>query len=430
MNSREACAQYFKQHKGWERCFALMRKKWESLGRTGGRIVLENCTQEERQAIGRMMGRAYREENVEISLSDFEDMLQTTRFAPTKLHELLEEYFGCAINSNQDKKKEKQKQREEFFGGCMNFFAGRQEPESVPVLNWIAGIQDNQRNTYTSLLRESHNEAEAAKKMVCMTGEALIKCLQSTEEIPIAVLAAAVSGNPHYLDRGCTTGNLFMQGLCFLQDKEYPQSSLEWKDRLLCAHILPDDISSMVTVLGIHLQIADRMHPAVEAFCDMREPVVLTALNLKNATGARADGNRAYVVENEMVFTYLADKLRDRNISLLCTSGQLRNCALELLQLLVENDTEIYYSGDMDPEGMGIADRLWQKYPEKIHIWRMYSDDYLKAVSREKIDDRSLAMLRKLKNPTLQDTAIHILKKKKAAYQENILTDLLQDFLR
>lgn len=430
MSSREECAQYFKQNKGWERCFTLMRKKWESLGRTGGKIVLQKITQEERQAIGKMMGRVYWEENVEISLSDFENMLQTTRFAPIMLHELLEEYFGCVIKSNQDKKKEKQQQREEFFGSCMEFFARREEPESVCILNWIAGIQDNQRKTYTFLLREAHSDEEAAKKMVCMTGDALIKSLRSTEDIPLAVLAASVSENPHYLDRGCTTGNLFMQGLCFLQDKEYPQSSLEWKDRLLCAHILPDDISSMVSVLGVHLQIAGTMHPAVEAFCNMREPVVLTALNLKKATGARADGNRAYVVENEMVFTYLADKVRDRNISLLCTSGQLRNCALELLQLLAENDTEIYYSGDMDPEGMGIADRLWQKHPEKTHIWRMSSDDYLKAISREEIDDRSLAMLGKLKNPKLQDTAAHILKKKRAAYQENILMDLLKDILQ
>lgn len=429
MNSRKECAQYFKQLRDWERCFVLMRKKWESLGRTGGRIVLENSTARERQAIGKVMGRVYWEERIEISLPDFEKMLQKTRFAPITLQELLEEYFDCEIKSNQDRKKEKQEQRREFFERCMNFFSEREEPESIRIQDWIAGIRDNQRNTYASLLRESHNDEEEARSMVCITGEALIKSLRRTEDIPLAVLAAEVSGNPHYLDRGCTIGNLFMQGLCFLLDKEYPQTSLEWKERLLCAHILPDDISSMVTVLGVHLQIADGWHPAVEAFCNMREPVILTALNLKNAIGARTDGKRAYVVENEMVFTFLADKLRNSNIALLCTSGQLRNSASELIQLLVENDTEIYYSGDMDPEGMGIADRLWQRYPKKIHVWRMSPEDYINAISTVPIDSRSLAMLNKLKNPKLQDTANHIWKEKRAAYQENILEDLWKDIL-
>lgn len=218
-----------------------------------------------------------------------------------------------------------------------------------------------------------------------------------------------------------------MQGLCFGQNKEFPKISAEWKERLLCAGILPDDISSMVTVLGIHLQMAEGLHPGVEEFCQRREALVLTALNLKTAAGAWVSGKRAYVVENEMVFTYLAERLGDDSPALLCTSGQLRNAAFDLLQLLVDSGTQIYYSGDMDPEGMGIADRLWQRYSGRIHIWRMSPYDYDKAVSNEAIDDKSLAMLKGLKNPQLQHTAEKVLKTQRAAYQENILEELLKD---
>lgn len=424
MNKAKECAQYFRQQKEWNRCFQLLRRKWESLGKAGGKIVLNDCTPGERRAIGKMMGKVYWEEKVVFSLADFEKMLQMTRFAPITLHELLEEYFGTAIKAKQDVQEEKKQKKADFFQECRACF--RAEKEKL-VWDWLLHMEMHQSYGYSQLLRELGKDEAAAYKMMQLVGEAVISAQYEAEDIPIAVLAAKVSGNPHYLDRGSTAGNLFMQGLCFGQNKEFPKISAEWKERLLCAGILPDDISSMVTVLGIHLQMAEGLHPGVEEFCQRREALVLTALNLKTAAGAWVSGKRVYVVENEMVFTYLAERLRDDSPALLCTSGQLRNAALDLLQLLVDSGTQIYYSGDMDPEGMGIADRLWQRYPGRIHIWRMSPYDYDKAVSNEAIDDRSLAILKGLKNPQLQHTAEKVLKTQRAAYQENILEELLKD---
>ena len=45
-----------------------------------------------------------------------------------------------------------------------------------------------------------------------------------------------------------------MNVLCFLQQKKYPDSALAWKQRLAAASVLPDNISSQVTVYGIHLE--------------------------------------------------------------------------------------------------------------------------------------------------------------------------------
>lgn len=433
MSSRNEFVQYFKQQREWDRCFELLRKKWESLGRTSGKIVLKNSTGEEKTAVRKLMAGKYRvntEGDVEIFLAEFEKELQNTRFVPITLHELLEEYFDCEIKTNEEKRQEKKKQREKFFESCREYFRAGGKAESCRIVDWISCLEEHQEKGYALLMRELQEGEEAAGKMLCMIGNALEKVMQNTEDVPLAVLAAEVSENPHYLDRGHASGNLFMQGLCFLQNKAWPASSMEWKERLLEAHILPDDISSMVTVLGVHIQLADGMHPAVEAFCRMREPAVLTAVNLKRAAAAWTERGTAYVVENEMVFSYLADKLRDDNIALLCTSGQLRTAAIELLQLLVNSNTEIYYSGDMDPEGMGIADRLWKRYPEKIHLWRMSAEDYKRALSREELDKRSLSMLDSLCNTELQNTAGCIRKKKLAAYQENILTELLTDIFQ
>lgn len=429
MSNIKECAEYFKNRSEWKRPFEMFRKKWESLGKTGGKIILRNCTSKEKLVIGKMMGKVYYEPDVTLSLTEFENMLKTTRFTSVTLHELLEAYFECKIHSKQEKRQEKKEKQEEFFNNCIAYFACKEEDEKNNVLNWISDMEEKRTGGFTLIVHELQVSEESAKKMLYTTGNALIKAFHNEEDIPLAVLAAQVSGNPHYLDRGSTSGNLFMQGICFIQCREYPKSSVEWKERLLEAHILPDDISSMVTTLGVHLRIGEHIHPAVEAFCTMREPLVLTALNLREVTSAWADTKRVYIVENEMVFSYLADRISENKTALMCTSGQLRNAAFEVIDLLIKNDTEIYYSGDMDPEGMGIADRLWQRFPERVHIWRMSGEDYQNAISDEKIVERSLAMLDNLINCELKETAEKIIKKKRAAYQENILQDLLMDIM-
>ncbi|MDD2981673.1 MAG: TIGR02679 domain-containing protein [Hespellia sp.] len=99
MNNIKECAAYFKSRSEWKRPFEMFCKKWKSLGKTGGKIVLKDSTSKERLAIGKVMEKVYYEPEVTISLTEFENMLQKTRFAPITLHELLEAYFECEIRS-------------------------------------------------------------------------------------------------------------------------------------------------------------------------------------------------------------------------------------------------------------------------------------------------------------------------------------------
>ena len=129
---------------------------------------------------------------------------------------------------------------------------------------------------------------------------------------------------------------------------------------------------------GLRLKKGTAWHPAYEAFCEEGEPCVITMENLKGITEVQPLGKNVFIVENEMVFSYLIDNLPDKNCTLLCTSGQLRFVSQKLLSLILENGTDVYYSGDIDPDGMGIADRLWMKFEDRIHMWRMSPEDYEK----------------------------------------------------
>ena len=114
---------------------------------------------------------------------------------------------------------------------------------------------------------------------------------------------------------------------------------------------------------------------------------------------------------------------------MLCTSGQLRVAAFQLLDAFVKDDVVIYYSGDLDAEGMDIADRLWQRYGDKVRMWRMDVEDYNESISQELLSERQLAQIEHLKNPTLNNTAEFVRKKKRAGYQENLLEQLLRDIM-
>ena len=107
--------------------------------------------------------------------------------------------------------------------------------------------------------------------------------------------------------------------------------------------------------------------------------------------------------------------------------GQPRKAAWQLLDLLTAENPAIFYAGDLDPEGMDIADRIWKRYPNAVHLWRMGPEDYEKSRSEEEISDRRLSMLSRLQNPQLVETAVLIQKEKKAGYQEALLDEMLAD---
>ena len=171
------------------------------------------------------------------------------------------------------------------------------------------------------------------------------------------------------------------------------QYRMQWRELLQCVGIVPDNISSLVHAFGIRLKKQEIWHPAYEAFCRCGEPYVLTMENLKGITEVQPVGTCVYIVENEMVFSYLMEQVQGKNVSLLCTSGQPRYAALKLISLIVqaflkrvykENpEKQWFHFGDLDPDGIGIVDRLWQRFGNRIQFFGMSPEDYRNSLSKE-----------------------------------------------
>ena len=372
-----------------------------------------------------------------ITCAEFRAGLQKTRFAPVDMKELLECYFGETMDTNQEQREREQQKKQAFLEDLCQYFA--REASSAPIAyQWMRMVTDQGKFGYQLIVREYAKDAVQAAVLVKHIGLALSKLQirqmeqltqqgETETERPLAVFAAEISGNPHYFDRGTTAGQLLLHALCFWQNRELPKTSHEWRESLLEAGLTPDNISSMVHAYGLRLLTDTGVHPAYDAFCRLGEPFVITLENLKDITGVSVHGDKVVIVENEMVFSYLLEHVKGNDVTVLCTSGQLRSVALELIPMILTAGANIYYSGDLDPEGIDIADRLWQKYGDRIRIWRMHPEDYKKSISGEHISDARLAKLSHIQHPTLKETATCILVKRYAGYQENLLEELVKD---
>lgn len=430
MCNNKKCAEYFKSQSAYDRCFKELRKKWKSYGKAAGTIALRQTSEEERRAIGGIVGKVFYETDIRFSFAEFERGLQKTRYAPVDMKELLQEYFGETLSTNQERQEEAQKKKREFLLRISGYMLEHMGSDSMAFL-WIQDVISTKKYGYQLLIREYGKDETQAEILVRNIGSALKNLggcdVIGIEEMPLAVFAAEISGNPHYFDRGTTAGQLLMHAICYCEKEEFPQSAYQWREQLMRVGIVPDNVSSMVHAYGLRILTKDGWHPAYDAFCRLKEPYVITMENLKGIIGASASGDKVYVVENEMVFSYLLNQAKAENFTLLCTSGQPRSVALELFPFILASGIVIYYSGDIDPDGIGIADRLWKKFGDGIKIWRMSPEDYAKSLSEEDIGAAGASKLANVAHPLLRETADVMREKHAAGYQENIREELLGD---
>lgn len=423
----EDCRNYFSSHPAFHSSLKLMQKKWQSLGRVAGTVTLPDASLEERQALSSLLGKQFQKGTVRFSLPEFEEALQRTKFAGISLHSLLEVYFGQPLVTVQDQRAAEKLEKEKFWDTAQLPFSD--DSQSTPYL-WIAHMRRTKEAGYLIVAKEYAEHRDRAQALLNAVG----MCLKEVDNLfyaneawtYLAVLAANVTGNPHYLDRGTQAGNLFLWGLAFRSGCPFPESAKSVLELYDLNGVQPDDISNSVAAYGIHLRSTSGLHPAFEGFLAEHQPGIVTLGNLSNIQQAYGQSKTVFVVENEMVFSHLVNQLKGMPISLVCTSGQPKAAAYVLLDLL-EQDVRIYYAGDLDPEGLCIADRLWRKYPEKLTIWRMDKEDYLCALSEESMSATRIAKMENLSNPTLQRTAQSIREKRLAGYQENLLKEMETD---
>ena len=240
----------------------------------------------------------------------------------------------------------------------------------------------------------------------------------------LPVFSSQITKNPHGFDLGTFGGNMFFNALCTVYDIKEPEGSLERAQVYYRAGILIDEISNFVTVSGLLAFQGKSCDPVWKAALETKQVLQVPLLNLSKIDGVESPIKKVFVIENPGVFGTIIDK----NLfpPMVCTFGQPKLSGIVLLDLLTESGTDIFYSGDFDPEGLQIADSLWRRYGHRFKLWYYDVEDYKKSMSRKTLSEKRLSILENINCPGLQEVAEAMRTVKKAGYQELLIDDLME----
>lgn len=421
----QQCRAYFKSNPGFNRIFLKIRDKYQSLGKIGGTIQLQNLTQSEKEALTGFLKKNYYKNSVTIKVEKFEKALLDTPFEGLNLVEILHCYFNEEIVTRKDQKNSYHQERERYFAGIMD------KIRHTKAHDWICYVFQSRGNAYRSLLQRYDSDQETLQKDIIAVSKGInhLPCYQNKKE-RLALFASRITKNPHAFDENTECGKLLIHGMVYILGEKYPQNAEERAELLYKAGIVRDEISNFTMCSGLLAYKNDEIHKGWEGFYHAGEPLQISLWNLSVLQRVTSPNRRIFVFENPTVFSEVLYRTGDKGVALLCTYGQVKLASLVLLDMLAKEHTHIYYSGDFDPEGLVIADKLKDRYKKGLTLWRYSQKDYEKAVSHEIIDHRRMGKIHKLKDEVLIHLGNAMIKQGRAGYQELLVDELVSDINR
>ena len=413
MNRKSECVKYFRQNQIWKQIFSGFRDKYSSYGCFTGKVTVRNLTAQDIDVLEGFFGRSFHgQKSITISADKFVKAINDSRYRGISPEEILEEYFGQELIGKGELRKKREEQIKDIKREYKQYFkntpAENQLEEFCSIIRYRIGADDNRLKSVLWLCADTYNQLP----------------YRQNRKMYLAVFSAMVTGNPHAFDNGTAEGKLLHE-LIQLDLKQRDMSvyakgelssAYKRQKSLLLAGIMIDDISNYTMIYNVHAYKKDGcMHRGIEGFYEEKEIAQISLNTISELDRVECVDNEIYIVENPSVFaTICGDK------SCMCMNGQPRLAGLMLLELLAKSGTKGYYSGDLDPEGLIIAQKLSRFYKGAFCYWHMDRVDYDRCKSQEVISDRRIKMLDKITDEALIPVARQIASEKLAGYQENI----------
>ena len=374
----------------------------------------------EKEALSGIMKKDYSKNNtISINLNKFQERIDNTKFAGINLKKIIENYFEEDIISNKENKQKYNDEIKKFFNKILK------EEENTFVYEYLKKIINDKNAEYLNL-KKYYNRDKVTLK------QALFEACSGINNLPdkntrIPVFASKILSNPHGFDKKNLSGKIFVMLLSYIDGRKIPRNSEELAELYYKYHLLIDDVSNMILCKNI-MGIKDngQEHDGMKGYSEANEPLYLTIYNLSNITSVKNNGkyNKVIVMENPAVFMEVAEKCKIKDFPMVCTYGQVKLAGIILLDLLVNAGFKIYYSGDIDPEGMQIADKLKKRYGEKLEFFGFDVETYFNNMSDVEISSERLNKLKAIEN--LLDLCVNVEKNKKAAYEEANIDRIVQ----
>ena len=413
----QEASNYFRTHPALMKMAREFCKKYRSLGHFGGTAVLSRLSAEARQELSLFLRRETGSEE-RVRFAEFSAAWQETRFGNLPLEEFL---LGLMPEDFMTKHQERQREQAERL--CI-LDGVRKNYSKGCAAKWLDALS---QQCLKLPQKEFYHRPDLLQTVAC----ALESLPLHYERLPF--FANRVAGNPHALDAGREAGRIFFQALAFLAGEHVPAEAGARTDLLYRFHILRDDILNFATVYGLAAYRADgREIPywreATESFAPINIPLreIVRAAKIRPA---QLQDSSVYIVENSGVFSALMDELQTKSkiVPLLALHGQLKAASWALLDRLAAGGARFFYSGDLDPEGINIADRILSRYVN-AELWHMSPGEY--TLSGITVPEERWKKLHHAVHPKLRPVVSEILSKKQVYYQESLVREMGRDLCR
>ncbi|MFI3621166.1 TIGR02679 domain-containing protein [Vagococcus fluvialis] len=250
--------------------------------------------------------------------------------------------------------------------------------------------------------------------------------------LKLPVFSYNVTGNSHTFDANSPAGDLLLQVLSTLAESNqelYEQlSEVEIKNNVLKEfYLLRDDINNYVTIRGLvgfkGTKRSEMWYQACLEDCSWNVPLreVLRMDKIESLYDYPI-----IIVENSGIYSILLDRCPD--IAMICSSGQFSLSVWLLLRKLKESNQTFLYVGDLDPDGLLIAQKLLNMFPNNSKTIGMTISNFKVAQSRVKtFDESQLKKLNTITEPVLLEVANEIKMTGNIGLQEGFLYELIKE---
>ncbi|GCE30207.1 hypothetical protein KDA_56910 [Dictyobacter alpinus] len=447
----------------WSRLVEALYTKYITQGRIAGQIVLRDCSNDEQREIARFLKKKLPSDGTfTIRLRDFQQALDESGFA-CDLPTLLISLFPSRSHTTRPQQREQQAHSQQQFYDSLSAI-GATLPVASRGYAWLfQGVYGRDE-----LFRRYKNETAVVQEGLLIQVRTIAQALNHLPVPPnverLALFAQRITGNPHYFDSNTAAGRIFFRALLDLTQRSEASNradaSLENDDltthrmgreiseqqqqRLLVyyeAGLLLDTISSTVTVFNLAYAEDHTGHADALVQYAGKRLLTLSLHQLLDWRRLHATTKKIYLFENPQVFEEIVESLAPTNVSLfadhsppvptlICTSGWPSIAVIRLLSLLTASspDTNLYYSGDFDLQGLRIASHILTRYPGRSYLWRFDPASYISALHMQaaELDASDIAALQTLPEIFTPLTTI-MQERKQRAYQEGITQLLLMD---
>ena len=327
----DAFAQYLLQDTGFRRVTDLWIRQYQKLQHFGGTICIKDPEDDEREAIGGLLGKDYwGVRDISIPYSVWEKAIEDSRFAGSDFLRVLEIYKGESILTNKEQKEIKAQKEQQDMQSLSKRYACTKAGE------WLNWMQETNHKSYGNIRQLLNNNKW---QTVCFILDAINQLPVWKQEIEtMAVFASAVTQDPHFFDKGIENTLLF-QGICYFLNVEEQDISLAEKNKLYYeSGLLKDDLSNSCMIAHLNAEGRDgKVHEAWKGFFDRYEAWTVSLYNLQQIHNISDAIKAVYIVENPSVFRSLfleGKRLGKEQIGFVCTNGQLNLCGYVLLDLI------------------------------------------------------------------------------------------------